>query len=97
MEGLSIEQPKHFNLHKGKTDILDLYKIEKNTLLKTIIETQASRIREQEENIHELSKMVAQLQSLKASLEETLEEFRRQFYGVKSEKTSSKSKDDSRL
>ena len=68
-----------------------------NTLLKTIIEAQASRIREQEENIHELSKMVAQLQSLKANLEETLEEFRRQFYGVKSEKTSSKSKDDSRL
>lgn len=70
---------------------------EENTLLKTIIETQASRIREQEENIHELSKMVAQLQSLKANLEEALEEFRRQFYGVKSEKTSSKSKDDSRL
>lgn len=70
---------------------------EKNTLLKTIIETQASRIRKQEENIQELSKMVAQLQSLKASLEETLEEFRRQFYGVKSEKTSSKSKDNSHL
>lgn len=70
---------------------------EENTLLKTIIETQASRIRKQEENIHELSKMAAQLQSLKANLEETLEEFRRQFYGVKSEKTSSKSKDDSHL
>ncbi len=68
---------------------------EENTLLKTIIETQASRIKEQEETIHELRKMVAELQSLKANLEETLEEFRRQFFGVKSEKTSSKSKEDS--
>ncbi len=35
--------------------------------------------------------MVEELRSLKANLEETLEEFRRQFFGVKSEKTSSKS------
>ena len=68
---------------------------EENILLKTIIETQASRIKEQEETIHELRETVAELRSLKANLEETLEEFRRQFFGVKSEKTSSKSKDDS--
>lgn len=68
---------------------------EENELLKIIIENQASRIREQEETIKELREMVAELRSLKANLEETLEEFRRQFFGVKSEKTTKKSKDDS--
>ena len=34
--------------------------------------------------------MVDELRSLKANLEETLEEFRRQFFGVSSEKTSVK-------
>ena len=68
---------------------------EEITHLKTIIDMQASRIKEQEETIHELREMVAELRSLKANLEETLEEFRRQFFGVKSEKTSSKSKEDS--
>ena len=68
---------------------------EEITHLKTIIDMQASRIKEQEETIHELREMVAELRSLKANLEETLEEFRRQFFGVKSEKTSSESKDDS--
>ena len=64
---------------------------EENQLLKMVIETQASRIKEQEETIKELRLMVEELRSLKANLEETLEEFRRQFFGVKSEKTSSKS------
>ena len=59
---------------------------EENELLKTIIETQASRIREQEATIKELREMVDELRSLKANLEETLNEFRRQFFGVKSEK-----------
>ena len=59
-------------------------------LLKMVIETQSSRIQEQEETIKELKATVAELRSLKANLEETLEEFRRQFFGVKSEKTSSK-------
>ena len=68
---------------------------EEITHLKTIIDMQASRIKEQEETIHELREMVAELRSLKANLEETIEEFRRQFFGVKSEKTSSESKDDS--
>lgn len=68
---------------------------EEITHLKTIIDMQASRIKEQEETIHELREMVAELRSLKSNLEETLEEFRRQFFGVKSEKTSSESKDDS--
>lgn len=63
---------------------------EENQLLKMVIETQASRIREQEETIKELRLMVDELRSLKANLEETLEEFRRQFFGVKSEKTSPK-------
>lgn len=68
---------------------------DENELLKMIIETQASRIKEQEQTIKELREMVDELRSLKANLEETLEEFRRQFFGIKSEKTSSKSKDKS--
>ena len=64
---------------------------EENQLLKMVIETQASRIKEQEETIQELRLMVDELHSLKANLEETLEEFRRQFFGVKSEKTWKKS------
>lgn len=59
-----------------------------NELLKMIIETQASRIKDQEKTIKELRVLVDELRSLKANLEETLEEFRRQFFGVKSEKTS---------
>ncbi len=57
-------------------------------LLQIIIDTQASRIKDQEETIKELRIMVDELRSLKTNLEETLEEFRRQFFGVKSEKTS---------
>ena len=68
---------------------------DENTFLKMVIETQASRIKEQENTIRELREMVDELRSLKANLEETLEEFRRQFFGVKSEKTTSKSKDES--
>ncbi|MFI3238962.1 MAG: IS66 family transposase [Lachnospiraceae bacterium] len=58
-------------------------------LLQMVIDTQASRIKDQEETIHELRVMIEELHSLKANLEETLEEFRRQFFGVKSEKSSS--------
>ena len=65
-----------------------------NELLKMVIETQASRIKEQEATIRELRIMVDELRSLKANLEETLEEFRRQFFGVSSEKTSAKAKPD---
>ena len=57
-------------------------------LLQMVIDTQASRIKDQEETIKELRIMVEELRSLKTNLEETLEEFRRQFFGVKSEKTS---------
>lgn len=60
---------------------------DENALLKMIIETQASRIQEQEATIKELRQMVDELRSLKANLEETLEELRRQFFGVRSEKT----------
>ena len=68
---------------------------DENAFLKMVIETQASRIKEQENTIRELREMVDELRNLKANLEETLEEFRRQFFGVKSEKTTSKSKDES--
>ena len=62
---------------------------EENKLLKMIIETQASRISEQEELIKELRATVADLRSLKANLEETLREIKRQLFGTKSEKTGS--------
>lgn len=68
---------------------------EENELLKMVVETQASRLKDQEETIKELRLMVNELRSLKANLEETLEEFRRQFFGIKSEKTSQNTKDDS--
>ena len=56
-------------------------------LLNMVIETQASRISEQEALIKDLQETVAELRSLKANLEETLEEFRRQLFCTKSEKT----------
>ena len=62
--------------------------INEKELLQMVIDTQASRIKDQEETIKELRIMVEELRSLKTNLEETLEEFRRQFFGVKSEKTS---------
>ena len=43
-------------------------------LLNMVIETQASRISEQEALIKDLQETVAELRSLKANLEETLEE-----------------------
>ena len=65
---------------------------DKIKLLEMVIETQASRIADQEATIEELRIMVEELRSLKANLEETLEEFRRQFFGVRSEKTSASPK-----
>ena len=69
---------------------------EENALLKTIIETQAARIEDQERTIkelrvtiEELRSTVTDLRSIKTNLEETLSEFRRQFFGIKSEKTAS--------
>lgn len=63
-------------------------------LFNTIIEQQQIRIQEQERRIQEqeatitdLRKVVDELRSLKASLEETLIQFRRQVFGVSSEKT----------
>lgn len=67
---------------------------DENKLLKMVIETQASRIADQEATIKELHAMIDELRSLKANLEETLEEFRRQFFGVRSEKTSGIPKDE---
>ena len=57
-------------------------------LLKQINEMQASRIEEQEKTIEDLRIVIDELRSIKANLEETLEEFKRQIFGVRSEKTS---------
>ena len=62
-------------------------------LLKMINEQQAARIREQEETITELRAVIGELRALKANLEETIEEFRRKFFGVRSEKTAPSSED----
>ncbi len=67
---------------------------EENNLLKMIIEQQAARIKEQDATIKELRLMVDELRSLKANLEETLDEFRRQFFGIKSEKITSRKKEE---
>ena len=54
-------------------------------LLNMVIETQSSRINEQEQLIQDLRETISELRSLKANLEETLEELRRQLFGTKSE------------
>ena len=54
---------------------------------KAYIEMQERRIAEKDAAIADLKKLVDELQSLKANLLETLAEFRRQFFGVASEKT----------
>ena len=51
------------------------------------IKAQDERMAEKDATIADLRKLVDELQSLKANLEETLDEFRRQFFGVRSEKT----------
>ena len=56
-------------------------------LMQTIIDQQEKRIQEKDAVIADLRKLVDELQSLKANLEETLKEFQRQFFGVRSEKT----------
>ena len=67
---------------------------EENKLLKMVIETQASRIAEQEATIKELHEVIDELRSVRANLEETIDEFKRQIFGISSEKTSPKKKDD---
>jgi uncharacterized coiled-coil DUF342 family protein len=71
-------------------------------MLEMIIETQAARLNEQDATIKDLratigglratieglNTTVDELRSTRANLEETLEEFRRQFFGVRSKKTS---------
>ena len=57
------------------------------------IELQDKRIAEKDAAIADLRKLVDELQSLKANLEETLAEFRRQFFGISSEKTAERKKD----
>ncbi|MGN0267236.1 MAG: IS66 family transposase [Lachnospiraceae bacterium] len=63
-------------------------------ILNMVIETQASRINEQEALIRDLRDTIKELRSLKANLEETLEELRRQLFGTKSEKTHTSKQSD---
>lgn len=51
------------------------------------IQSQDERILEQEQTIVELRSLVDDLRLLKAGMEKTLEEFKRQLFGTKSEKT----------
>ena len=51
------------------------------------IQSQDARILEQEQTITQLRALVDELRLLKAGMEETLEEFKRQLFGTKSEKT----------
>lgn len=55
-------------------------------LMQTIIDQQEKRIQEKDAVIADLRKLVDELQSLKANLEETLKEFQRQFFGVRVKK-----------
>ena len=57
--------------------------------LKQHIQSQDARILEQERTITELRVLVDELRLLKAGMEETLEEFRRQLFGTKSERVKS--------
>lgn len=73
---------------------------EQNRLLQAVIEQQKAyikaqdaRIAEKDATIADLRRLVDELRSLKANLEETLNEFRRQFFGVLSEKTGTKKAD----
>ena len=57
---------------------------------KMYIQAQDTRMAEKDATIADLRKLVDELQSLKTNLEETLAEFRRQFFGVRSEKAGKK-------
>lgn len=59
---------------------------EQNSMLKDIIEQQKELLSQKDATIADLQKIVDELKLLKAGLEETLEQFRRQLFGVKSEK-----------
>lgn len=61
--------------------------------MKAHILSQDARILEQEQTIADLRSLVDDLRLLKAGLEETLEEFRRQLFGTKSEKTKTSQAD----
>lgn len=57
---------------------------------KAYIQVQDARMAEKDTTIADLRKLVDELQSLKINLEETLNELRRQFFGIHSEKTSAR-------
>lgn len=56
-------------------------------LLKLYIQSQNEWLAEKDAAIADLRRLVEELQTLKANLEETLNEFRRQLFGIRSEKT----------
>ena len=62
--------------------------------LQAHIEDQKERLAEKDATIADLRRLIDELLSLKANLEETLAEFRRQLFGTRSEKTGSKSTDE---
>ena len=66
---------------------------EENKLLKMVIETMEARIKEQEKHQEQLLDTIDELRSVIANLEETIEELRRQIFGVRSEKASKKAKE----
>lgn len=61
---------------------------------KSYIQMQEERMTEKDAAIADLRALTAELQSLKANLEETLGEFRRQFFGVRSEKAKKQPKEE---
>lgn len=65
-------------------------------LQNTMLKQQAERITEQENTIKDLREIINELKSVKAGLEETLDEFRRKLFGISSERTSNASKKTSR-
>ena len=66
-------------------------KDEKIALQQMVIDSLTTRLKDQEQSNQELQATIADLRSLVANLQETINEFKRQFFGIKSEKTSQKS------
>ena len=63
-------------------------KDEKIALQQMVIDSLTARLKDQEQSNQELQATIADLRSLVANLQETINEFKRQFFGIKSEKTS---------
>lgn len=61
-------------------------------LLQAVIEQQQKQLEEKDATIADLRMIIDQLQSLKANLEETLDELKRMIFGTRSERTKSSEK-----